>query len=138
MAAASKGVCLYFRCRLRVLRSADEKVWCVSKTLLSIALFAVASLCEIGGCFAIWGWMKLDRPIWWVGMGGLSLLVFGFLLSFSPSDFAGRAFAAYGGVYIAASLGWMMWVEGRSPSSADLLGAAIAIVGALVILLGNR
>lgn len=55
-----------------------------------------------------------------------------------PSEAAGRAYAAYGGVYIAASLVWLWLVEGQRPDRFDLVGAAICLVGAAVILLPQR
>ena len=50
------------------------------------------------------------------------------------SAFAGRAYAAYGGIYIAASLGWLWMVEGQTPTRTDMVGAALAVMGALVII----
>ena len=64
-------------------------------------------------------------------MGG-----FAWALTLVDSSHAGRAFAAYGGVYIAASLGWGWVVEGQVPSGWDLSGAALCLVGAAVILVG--
>lgn len=53
-------------------------------------------------------------------------------------DYAGRAYAVYGGIYIAASLAWLWLVEGRAPDRWDLAGAAVCIAGALVILYAPR
>ena len=50
------------------------------------------------------------------------------------SAFAGRAYAAYGGIYIAASLVWLWAAEGQRPTVSDLVGATLAVIGALVIL----
>ncbi len=63
------------------------------------------------------------------------------LLSHSPrveADMAGRAYAAYGGVYIVASLAWLWTVEGARPDRWDVLGATLCILGAGVILFGPR
>jgi small multidrug resistance family-3 protein len=54
------------------------------------------------------------------------------------APFAGRAYAAYGGIYILASLVWMWAVEGFRPDRWDAVGAAICIVGAMVIIFGPR
>lgn len=66
-------------------------------------------------------------------LGLFSLLAFATVLTRVDSAFAGRAYAAYGGIYIAASLLWLWLAEGQRPSSTDLVGAGLAIVGALVI-----
>lgn len=68
----------------------------------------------------------------------LSLILFAFVLTRVDSAAAGRAYAAYGGVYIAASLFWLWAVERQAPDRWDLTGAAICLVGAAIILLGPR
>jgi small multidrug resistance family-3 protein len=104
----------------------------------TLLLFACAALCEIAGCFAFWSVLRLQRSGWWLAPGTGFLLTFAFLLSRSETAFAGRAFAAYGGVYILASLIWLAVVERSSPDRWDLLGGAICLVGAAVILWGPR
>lgn len=103
-----------------------------------ILIYLGAALAEIFGCFAFWIWLREGRPVWWLVPGILSLLIFATLLTRSPADSAGRAYAIYGGIYIAASLGWLWLVEGRRPDTWDLLGAAICLVGAAVILFAPR
>lgn len=105
---------------------------------MTIALYLLAAVAEIAGCFAFWAWLRLDRsPLWLVpGLAGLCL--FAFLLTRVDAVFAGRAFAAYGGVYIAASLGWLWTVEGARPDRWDLLGAGVCLMGAAIILWGPR
>lgn len=106
--------------------------------MLSAALYAGAAVAEIAGCFAFWAWLRLDRSPLWLVPGVASLIVFAFLLTRIDSAFAGRAYAAYGGVYIAASLAWLWIVEGNRPDRWDLAGAVICLVGAAVILWGPR
>jgi small multidrug resistance family-3 protein len=103
----------------------------VSRNLLA---FAVAALFEIAGCFAFWAWLRRGASPAVAALGVLSLVAFAVTLTRVDSVFAGRAYAAYGGIYIAASLGWLWAVEAQRPSLADLLGAGMAIVGALVII----
>jgi small multidrug resistance family-3 protein len=67
-------------------------------------VYVLAALAEIAGCYAFWAWLKLDKPALWQVPGVASLLAFAWLLTLVPSEAAGRAFAAYGGVYIVASL----------------------------------
>jgi small multidrug resistance family-3 protein len=104
----------------------------------AVAIFAAAALCEIAGCFTFWMWLRLGRsPLWAVG-GAAILCLFAWLLTRFDSAAAGRTFAAYGGIYIVCSIGWMAAVERVAPDRWDYLGAAICIVGSLVILLGPR
>ncbi len=104
----------------------------------TFAVYAAAALAELAGCFAFWAWLRLDRSPWWVLPGALSLIAFALLLTRIDASVAGRAFAAYGGVYIVASIGWMRFLEGARPDRWDLIGGAICLAGAAVILLGPR
>lgn len=101
-------------------------------------VFLLAAICEIGGCFAFWSVVRLQKPVWLLVPGTLSLVAFAWLLTLAPSDAAGRAYAAYGGVYIAASLLWLVLVEGRVPDRFDLAGTALALAGTGVILFSPR
>lgn len=105
---------------------------------MSFALYPLAALCEIAGCFAVWAWWRLGASALWLVPGAAALAAFAMLLALTPPDAAGRSFAAYGGVYIAASLVWLWAVEGTRPGVADLSGAALALAGAAVILWGAR
>jgi small multidrug resistance family-3 protein len=107
----------------------------VSASLPSLAFYAAAAVAEIAGCFAFWAWLRLDRSPWWVLPGLVSLAAFAWLLTRVDLDFAGRAYAAYGGIYIAASLAWLWLVEGRTPDRWDIIGAGVCIAGAAIILL---
>ena len=100
--------------------------------------YAGAAVAEIAGCFAFWAWLRLDRSPLWLVPGLAALVAFAFLLTRVDTAFAGRTYAAYGGVYIAASLIWLWAVEGSRPDRWDLIGAAICILGAAIILLGPR
>lgn len=102
------------------------------------AVYSLAALAEIVGCFAFWAWLKLDKPIWWLIPGMVSLALFAWLLTLIDSEAAGRAYAAYGGVYIAASLIWLWLAEGVRPDRWDLTGMAVALVGSAIILAGPR
>ena len=103
-----------------------------------IAVYVGAAIAEIGGCFAFWAWLRLGRSPWWAIVGTVSLMIFGVLLTRSEAIFAGRAYAAYGGVYIVASLFWLWTVEGVVPDVWDAVGAAMCITGAAIILCGPR
>jgi small multidrug resistance family-3 protein len=105
---------------------------------LTFVIYAGAALAEIAGCFAFWAWLRLDKPAWWLVPGMGSLALFAYLLTLAPSDAAGRAYAAYGGIYIVASLLWLWGVESTRPDRWDLAGAAFCLVGAGIILFGPR
>jgi small multidrug resistance family-3 protein len=102
-------------------------------------LYAAAALAEIAGCFAIWSWQRLDRSaVLCLPVAVVSLLLFAWLLTLVPAAAAGRAFAAYGGVYIVESLGWMALVEKTRPDLWDIAGAALCLAGAALIALPQR
>ncbi|MBD9555835.1 MULTISPECIES: YnfA family protein [Ensifer] len=101
-------------------------------------IYALAALAEIAGCFAFWAWLKLDKSALWLVPGILSLALFAWLLTLIDSPAAGRAYAAYGGVYIAASLIWLWLAEGVRPDRWDLAGMTVALIGSAIILAGPR
>jgi small multidrug resistance family-3 protein len=101
-------------------------------------VYGAAALAEIAGCFAFWAVLKLGRSPWWLLPGLLSLVAFAWLLTLVESEAAGRAFAAYGGIYIAASLAWLWLAEGLRPDRFDLAGAALCLAGTGIILLAPR
>lgn len=105
---------------------------------MTLLIYPLAALAEIAGCFAFWAWLKLDRSPLWLAPGLVALALFAWLLTLVPADAAGRAYAAYGGVYIAASLCWLWLIEGQRPDRFDLMGATICLIGAAVILLPSR
>ena len=106
--------------------------------MMSIFLYGVAALAEIGGCFAFWAWLRLGRAVWWTVPGVVLLVLFAIALTRVDAAFAGRTFAAYGGVYIAASLAWLTFVEGTRPDRFDIVGALICFIGAAVILFSRH
>ena len=100
----------------------------------NIAIFVLAAFFEIAGCFAFWMSIRRGSSPLVAVLGVVSLIGFAFALTRVDSTFAGRAYAAYGGIYIAASLVWLWLIEGQAPTRTDLLGAALAISGALIII----
>lgn len=104
----------------------------------TVAVYVGAAVAEIAGCFAFWAYFRLGKSPFWLAPGLVSLVVFALLLTRVDSDFAGRAYAAYGGIYIAASILWLWLAESRTPDRWDLVGAAICLLGAAVILWGPR
>lgn len=100
-------------------------------------LYALAALLEILGCFAVWSWWRGASALWLIP-GAAALAGFACLLALAPAVYAGRSYAAYGGVYIGASIAWLMVVERTRPDWADLIGTAMALAGAAVILYAPR
>ena len=100
----------------------------------NIAIFALAAFFEIAGCFAFWMSLRRGATPLIAVLGVVSLIAFAFALTRVDSAFAGRAYAAYGGIYIAASLVWLWVVERQVATRTDVLGAALAIIGTLVII----
>ena len=104
----------------------------------TVPAYVLAAFAEIGGCFAFWAWLRLGKTPLWLAPGMASLALFAWALTWVNAGFAGRAYAAYGGIYIVASLLWLWTVEGTRPDRWDAIGAALCVLGALVIVLGPR
>jgi small multidrug resistance family-3 protein len=105
---------------------------------MTAIVYIAAALAEIAGCFAFWAWLRMGKSPLWLAPGIMSLILFAWLLTRVDSDAAGRAYAAYGGIYICASLIWLWSVEGVRPDRWDVTGAALCLVGTCVILLAPR
>jgi len=102
------------------------------------AWFVLAAVGELAGCYAVWAWARDGRPAWWLTWGMASLMAFAWALTRIESSYASRTFAAYGGIYVAAALAWLMIVEGARPDRWDLIGVGLCVAGTLVIALGPR
>lgn len=94
----------------------------------SILLFVLAGLCEIGGGWLVWKWLRDGRPGWWGLLGGLVLMLYGIIPTFQTSHF-GRIYAVYGGFFIVLSLLWGWALDGDRPDMADVVGSTIALIG---------
>ncbi len=100
--------------------------------------FVGAAVAEIAGCFAFWAWLRHGKSPFWIIPGVASLTLFAYLLTLVHVEYAGRSYAAYGGIYIAAAIAWLWLIEGVRPDRWDIIGAAICLVGTGVILFGPR
>lgn len=105
---------------------------------LWLLAYVAAAIAEIAGCFAFWAWLRLGKSAWWIAPGVASLALFAYLLTLVDAEHAGRTYAAYGGVYIAAALAWLWLAEGVRPDRWDLIGVVVCLIGACVILFGPR
>jgi len=106
--------------------------------LKSLGWYLLAAFAEIAGCFSFWAWLRMGKSWQWIAPGLVSLTAFAMALTRVESDFAGRAYAAYGGIYILASIAWLWLVERVRPDRWDLFGAMICLAGAALILAGPR
>ena len=105
---------------------------------MTAVYYIFAALFEIAGCYAFWMWLRLEKSPLWIGPGVVSLILFKFMSATAGDQYRIGAYAAYGGVYVAASIAWIYFVEGARPDRWDFLGAAIMLVGAGVVLFGPR
>lgn len=103
----------------------------------AFVLFVMTALAEIVGCYLPYLWLKRDGSPWLLIPASASLALFVWLLTLHPTA-AGRAYAAYGGVYVAVAVVWLWLVEGNRPTSWDLIGAAVAVSGMAIIILAPR
>lgn len=100
----------------------------------SSLLFILAGLSEIGGGYLVWQWLRNDKPIWLGLGGGIILFLYGVVATFQVFSF-GKTYAAYGGVFIVMALLWGWLIDKRTPDLNEWIGAAICLVGVLVMLL---
>ncbi|HZG62685.1 MAG TPA: YnfA family protein [Rubrobacteraceae bacterium] len=110
----------------------------MERLLIIGGLFVLAGLCEIGGGYLVWGWMREHKPLLWALLGAAILAAYGVVAALQPISEFGRVYAAYGGVFIALALLWGIVVDGFRPDRWDLLGAAICVVGVVVMLAPPR
>ena len=107
------------------------------KILYSIAFFVLAGLCEIGGGYLIWQWLREGKS-WWLGLsGGIILVLYGIIATWQPANF-GRVYAAYGGIFIMLAILWGWKVDSITPDKFDITGGVIALIGMGIIMYAPR
>jgi small multidrug resistance family-3 protein len=104
----------------------------------ALALFAAAGLAEIGGGYLVWRWLRDGAPIIIGIVGALVLVTYGIIPTLQKSDNFGRIYAAYGGVFVVASLLWGWGVDGLHPDRYDWIGTAAVLAGVIVIYFAPR
>jgi small multidrug resistance family-3 protein len=110
----------------------------VERLLIIGGLFVLAGLCEIGGGYLVWGWMRAHKPLLWALVGAAVLAAYGVVAALQPISEFGRVYAAYGGIFIVLALLWGIIVDGFRPDRWDLLGAATCFLGVLVMVAPPR
>jgi small multidrug resistance family-3 protein len=109
----------------------------IQKIFTSILIFILAGLCEIGGGYLIWLWLR-EQKHWWYGVvGGLILILYGIVATLQPANF-GRVYAAYGGVFIMLAILWGWKVDGVVPDRFDIIGGIISLIGMGIIMFAPR
>jgi small multidrug resistance family-3 protein len=103
----------------------------------SLLIFLLAGICEIGGGYLIWLWLKKDKPMWFGALGAVLLAAYGLVATLQTSNFA-RAYATYGGIFIVLSLLWAYKFDNFVPDKWDIIGAAVALVGVCIIFYAPR
>ncbi|MBA3804900.1 MAG: YnfA family protein [Acidobacteria bacterium] len=103
----------------------------------SFIYFLIAGLCEIGGGYLIWLWLRENKSIWLALVGGLVLILYGIIPTLQPASF-GRVYAAYGGVFVVLSILWGWKVDKVDPDRFDLIGGAVALMGVAIIMYWPR
>jgi len=105
--------------------------------IVTLGLFAVAAILEIGGGYLVWLWLRERRKVIVGLIGGVILFLYGIIPTFQPSNF-GRVYAAYGGIFIVMSLVWGLLIDKKRPDRFEILGAIIALIGAVIIFYAPR
>src|SRR5688500_752935 len=105
--------------------------------LKSLTYFVAAGLCEIGGGYRVWLWLRENRSPWYALVGAVALVLYGVIPTLQPANF-GRVYAAYGGIFIVLALLWGWRIDKVMPDSFDLIGAGVAQEGVAVIMYAPR
>ncbi len=106
-------------------------------TIFSLLIFVLSGLCEIGGGYLIWLWLREGKSIWLALIGAILLTTYGFVATLQPANF-GRAYAAYGGIFIMLSILWGWRIDQVAPDRLDWMGATIILVGVLIMMYAPR
>ena len=103
----------------------------------SLSYFVLAGLCEIGGGYLLWLWLREGKSPWFGLFGAIVLILYGIIPTFQPAHF-GRVYAAYGGVFIVLSILWGWQIDQVAPDKFDLWGGILALIGVFVIMYWPR
>lgn len=107
------------------------------EVIKSIMVFILAGLCEIGGGYMVWQWLKQDKPVWYGVIGGIILIAYGIVATWQTASFA-KVYATYGGFFIVMSLLWAIKFDKYIPDKYDVIGGTIALFGVCIIYYGKR
>ncbi len=105
--------------------------------LKSVFLFILAGLCEIGGGYLVWLWLREGRSHWFGLFGAVILMLYGIIPTLQPAHF-GRVYAAYGGIFVVMSILWGWRIDSIDPDRYDIMGGIICLIGIFVIMYWPR
>lgn len=103
----------------------------------SVFFFVLAGLCEIGGGYLVWLWLRGNKGIWYAVAGAAALVLYGVIPTLQPAHF-GRVYAVYGGFFIVLALLWGWKIDGIIPDKVDVVGALIALTGVVIMMYWPR
>ncbi|BFT75415.1 YnfA family protein [Paenibacillus sp. P36] len=106
--------------------------------LLSILIFVVAGLAEIGGGYLVWLWLRESKPLWYGIVGSIILIVYGIIPTLQSFPSFGRVYAAYGGVFIILAVLWGWVIDKKTPDLYDWTGAVVCVIGVSIMLWAPR
>mmetsp|Transcript_79069 Transcript_79069/g.178553 ORF Transcript_79069/g.178553 Transcript_79069/m.178553 type:complete len:200 (-) Transcript_79069:62-661(-) len=121
-----------------LLEEAPTFRWTAPNLIVTVLVFLAAGFFEIGGGWLVWATVREARAPWMAVLGGLVLAAYGFVACLNPMPGFGRVYAVYGGFFIVLSFAWARVVDGVKVDMGDVVGAAIALTGVLVIMLWPR
>lgn len=103
----------------------------------SLFYFILAGLCEIGGGYLVWLWLREGKSSWLALIGAIVLISYGFIQTLQQANF-GRVYAAYGGIFIVLAILWGWQIDGIAPDKFELIGGLLALIGVFVIMYWPR
>ncbi|MCX5869267.1 MAG: YnfA family protein [Deltaproteobacteria bacterium] len=103
----------------------------------SIFYFVLAGLCEIGGGYLVWLWLREGKSLGYGIIGAFILVLYGVIPTLQPANF-GRVYAAYGGVFIVLAILWGWQIDKIAPDRFDILGGLVALIGVMIIMYWPR
>jgi small multidrug resistance family-3 protein len=109
----------------------------IAEAFKSILYFVMAGLCEIGGGYLVWLWLREGRSRWHALAGAAVLALYGIIPTFQPAHF-GRVYAAYGGVFIILSILWGWQVDKIAPDRFDIIGGFVSLFGVAIVMYWPR
>ncbi|GIP42681.1 hypothetical protein J45TS6_11400 [Paenibacillus sp. J45TS6] len=106
--------------------------------MISIFIFMIAGLAEIGGGYLVWLWLREGRPYWYGIVGSLVLVLYGIIPTLQQFPSFGRVYAAYGGVFVIMAVLWGWGIDKKTPDVYDWIGALLCLAGVAVMLWAPR
>ncbi|WIV17725.1 YnfA family protein [Paenibacillus polygoni] len=106
--------------------------------MISIFIFMIAGLAEIGGGYLVWLWLREGRPYGYGIAGSLILVLYGVIPTLQQFPSFGRVYAAYGGVFVIMAVLWGWGIDKKTPDVYDWIGALLCLAGVAVMLWAPR